>query len=250
MVSLAIREFKAYSKDTHLTPAQIDYIKVRGYRDHLLKKFKGEGPNSTFARFKKILNAAVEQGLFTKNPGEKITCKIPVGIPKEILSPVEIVALSKTPCSNSEVKRGFLLSLNTGLRFVDIVDLQYKHITNGQIKKSQQKTGREVIIDLNSAAMKLIGDSKMPEEYVFNLPTFNGCMIILRKWAADAGITKHLTWHSARHSFATILLMMKADIKTVMNLMGHSKMEHTQKYTHLVDALKIQAVNTLPDIDV
>lgn len=250
MIHLAVKEFKSYTKASFLSPRQIDQTLVKGYRDYLINKYKGEGPNSTFARFKKILNAATEHGLFNKNPGEKITCKVPLGVPKAILSPEEIISLSKTSCRNPEVKRAFLLCLNTGLRFVDVVDLKYKHVADGQIKKSQQKTGREVVIDLNPAARKLIGDKKKLEDTIFKLPTFEGCLNIIRSWAADAKINKHLTWHSARHSFATILLMNKTDIKTVMNLMGHSKMEHTQKYTHIVDVLKAQAVNTLPDIDV
>lgn len=249
MVHLAIKEFKSFAKDKYMTPQQIDPIKVRAFRDYLLKKYKGEGPNSTLARFKKILNAATEEGLFNRNPGEKVTCKIPTGIPKAILSPAEIISLSKTKCRNPEVKRAFLLCLNTGLRFVDVVDLKFKHTADGQIKKPQLKTGREVVIDLNSTAIKLIGEKKNLKDSVFNLPTFEGCLKIIRKWAEDAKIVKHLTWHSARHSFGTILMMNKTDIKTIMNLMGHSKMENTQKYTHTVDALKAQAVNTLPELD-
>lgn len=250
MVQLAIREFGNYTKTSILVPQQIDRQLVRGYRDHLINKFKGEGPNSTFARFKKILSAATDAGLFVKNPGEKITCPVPIGVPKAILMPNEIVALAKTDCSYPEVKRAFLLCLNTGLRFVDVVDLRYKHISNGQIKKAQQKTGREVIIDLNAAAVKLIGPIRDHEERVFQLPTFETSVSTLRKWASDAGINKHLTWHSARHSFGTILLMNQTDIKTVSNLLGHSSLTHTQKYTHVVDALKAQAVNTLPKIDI
>jgi len=142
------------------------------------------------------------------------------------------------------------LSLNTGLRFVDIVDLKYKHVTNGLIKKQQQKTGREVTIDLNPSALKLIGELGPPEECVFNLPSFTGCLKVIKNWAKKSGINKNITWHSARHSFATILLMNKTDIKTVGNLLGHSKIEHTQKYTHIVDRLKAQAVNTLPELNI
>lgn len=250
MVQLAIREFKDYTKTSSLLPQQIDRQLVRGYRDHLIQKFRGEGPNSTFARFKKILASATDAGLFVKNPGERITCPVPVGVPKAILMPKEIVALSEAECSYPEVKRAFLFCLNTGLRFVDVVDLKYKHLSNNQIKKSQQKTGREVVIDLNPVAIKLIGPIKGPEEPVFHLPTFETSVHTLRNWASDAGIKKHLTWHSARHSFGTILLMNKTDIKTVSNLLGHSSLTHTQKYTHVVDALKVQAVNTLPEIEI
>lgn len=250
MINMAVTEFKAYTNESYLTPLQIDQVKIKGYRDYLLNKYNGETPNSVFARFKKILNAATDEGIFIKNPGEKITCKVPDGIPKEILTFDEIIKLSQTNCPNKEVKRAFLLSLNTGLRFVDIVDLQYKHFTNGLIKKPQQKTGREVTIDLNKAAIKLIGKPGKPDEYVFKLPSFNGCLKSLKKWAGEAGINKNITWHSARHSFATILLMNKTDIKTVGALLGHSKLEHTQKYTHVVNELKAIAVKGLPEMKI
>lgn len=250
MINMAVDQFKTYVNEQYLTPHQIDQVKITGYRDYLLNKYNGETPNSVFARFKKILNAATEEGLFTKNPGEKVTCKVPDGIPKEILTAEEVVKLASAKCGNPEIKRAFLLCLNTGLRFCDVVDLKYKHITNGLIKKPQQKTGREVTIDLNPAAIKLIGEHRNPDDSVFNLPSFTGCLKTLRAWAKRAGIEKKITWHSARHSFATILLMNMTDIKTVGNLLGHSKIEHTQKYTHIVNRLKAQAVNTLPDLEI
>lgn len=250
MVTLAIKNFKAYVETSYLLPKQIDQVLVKGFRDYLLKKYKGEGPNSTFARFKKILNAATEKGLFTRSPGEKVTCKVPDGIQKEILSEVEIVALAKTKCSNPVVKRAFLLSFYTGLRYVDVKDLKFKDISNGMIRRPQLKTGREVCIQLHDVAVKLIGASGKSEDLVFDLPTFEGCLKILKKWAKDADINRNITWHSARHSFATMLLMKDTDIKTVGNLLGHSKLEHTQKYTHVVDKLKDKAISKLPDIEI
>lgn len=250
MIKMAIRVFQEFYKDSYLKLQQIDPILVRGFRDYLLSRYNGETPNSVFSRFKKMLNAACESGLLSSNPGAKISCSIPQGINKEILTIDEIIALSKTNCPNTEVKRAFLFSLNTGLRFVDIIDLKYKHITNGKVKKSQLKTGREAVIDLNPNALRLLGQLGQPEEAVFNLPSFTYCLRAIKQWAKDAGIPKNITWHSARHSFATILLINSTDIKTVGNLLGHSKIEHTQKYTHVVDALKAKAVNTLPEIEI
>jgi len=250
MIKLAVAKFKEYTKETYLTPPQIDQAMITGFRDFLLNKYHGETPNSVFARFKKILSAATDEGLFTKNPAEKVTCAVPYGIPKEILTVEEVIKLSSARCGNPDVKRAFLLCLNTGLRFCDVTDLKFKHITNGLIKKPQQKTGREVTIDLNQSAIKLIGEMGLPEEYVYHLPSFTACLKTLRSWAKRAGINKKITWHSARHSFATILLMNKTDIKTVGNLLGHSKIEHTQKYTHVVDELKREAIQTLPELKI
>lgn len=250
MVKSAVEQFKEYTGETYLKPMQIDKKMILGLRDHLISNFNGETPNSFFARFKKILNRATDDGLLLKNPAENITCPVPDGISKEILMPDEIIKLSETDCPNAEIKRAFLFSLNTGLRFVDIVDLQYKHIQNDKLIKRQQKTGKQVSIDLNNSAIKLIGKHGKPDQLVFNLPTLTGCLKTLKSWTKRAGITKNITWHSARHSFGTILLMNKTDIKTVSSLLGHSKLEHTQKYTHLIDKLKKVAVDTLPELDI
>jgi integrase/recombinase XerD len=78
------------------------------------------------------------------------------------------------------------------------------------------------------------------------LPSFTSCLNILEKWTNKADIYRNITWHSARHSFATNLLINDNDINTVGNLLGHSKLEDTQKYTHIVNALKKKAVDSLP----
>ena len=73
--------------------------------------------------------------------------------------------------------------------------------------------------------------------------------IYLKQWAKEAGINKDLTFHVARHSFATNLLTYKTDILTVSKLLGHTTLKHTQIYAKIVDSLKISAVNNLPEIN-
>jgi site-specific recombinase XerD len=250
MIRSAIKEFKSYTRQSYLKPSQIDPAMVKGFRDYLLEKFNGATPHSYFARFKKILSAATEAGLFIKSPGDKITCPEPDEITKHILMPEEIIRLAETDCGNPITKRAFLFCLNTGLRFNDVSDLRYEHIVDNQIRKKQNKTGKMVTIDLNPTAVKLIGPIGKPEDFIFILPSFTACLSTIRNWAARAGINKKITWHSARHSFGTILTMNNTHIVTVKNLMGHSKLEHTQKYTHVIDQLRAQAVNTLPDLNV
>ncbi|RKD90415.1 site-specific integrase [Mangrovibacterium diazotrophicum] len=249
MIHSAIEAFKGFISDDFISASSIDKSVMEKFRDHLLSNYNGETPNSYFKRFKKVLNAAVQEGLLSKSPAEGIRCAKPDGIPKAILMPEEIIKLAKTQCGNPEVKRAFLFSLNTGLRFIDIKDLRYKHIQNAQVVKPQTKTGKTVYIDLNSTALKLIGKIEAPEALIFDLPSLDSCLRTIKTWTKRASIEKNITWHSARHSFATILLMNNANIKTVSGLLGHSKLDHTQKYTHLVDELKKKAVDSLPDIN-
>ena len=71
---------------------------------------------------------------------------------------------------------------------------------------------------------------------------------ILSRWAEQAGIAKHITFHVARHTHATMLLTLGADLYTVSKLLGHTNIQTTQIYARLVDESKKKAIDLIPDI--
>lgn len=261
MISGAINRFNDFyaanypkHKISVLKLPEISQQMVKEYADYLAEHNTGEGIQSYFKRFKKVLKNAVDTGLLLKNPATGVECKRVEGLRKDILSNDEIAVLAKTPCQNPDIKKAFILCCYTGLRFCDVKPLKYSDIDFSSQKMiiDQQKTGKAVIIDLNATAQKMIGKPDKPNELVFDLPTFEGCVKTLKSWVARAGINKHITWHCARHSFAVNLLTSpeKPDIKTVSSTLGHTSLKHTEKYTRVVDELKKKAVNSLPEIDI
>ena len=74
------------------------------------------------------------------------------------------------------------------------------------------------------------------------------CLRSLKYWVKRAKIQKHITWYCARHSFAVNILNNGANIKTVASLLGHSGLQHTEKYTCAVDELKQKAIDSLPEL--
>lgn len=261
MVKGSFEAFKKFLKTKNinsekpLNPKVVNIEMVKGYREYLESNFKGETPHSYFARFKKVLRKATDKGLFQKSPGEGLSITESKGLKKAILSIDEIQLLAGTDCPNSEVKRAFLFCCFTGLRFVDVKVLKFENIdfANKWMIFEQVKvkgTAKRVTIDLNKTAQTLIGEPGNPGNFIYTLPTHNGCLKNLEIWCKRAGITKHITWHSARHSFAVNLLSdAGANIKTVSSLLGHASLQHTEVYLHVVDKLKSDAVNNLPEIE-
>ena len=70
----------------------------------------------------------------------------------------------------------------------------------------------------------------------------------LKTLISHAEITKHVTFHVARHTFATLTLQYGADLYTVSKLLGHSNIRTTQIYAKIVDESRRRAVNLIPNI--
>ena len=71
----------------------------------------------------------------------------------------------------------------------------------------------------------------------------------LTRWAMRAGISKHVTFHVSRHTFAVLLLEYCTDIYTLKELMGHKNLKNTEVYAKVVDTKKKVAANVIPSID-
>ena len=86
------------------------------------------------------------------------------------------------------------------------------------------------------------GEAK-DDDKIFVLPASVNLSVGLDNWAKKAGIKKHVTFHTARHTFATMMLTLGADLYTTSKLLGHANVATTQIYAKIVDKKKIEAVN-------
>jgi Site-specific recombinase XerD len=197
---------------------------------------------------RKIVTYCLKSGFIPKDPffGYKMAKKEVI---REYLSEVEIANLQDKEFSIerlSQVRDLFLFSCYTGLAFIDVFQLTPSHIAKGidgnnWIFTSRQKTETpsripllpqaQAIIDKYASHPKCINDGKL-------LPMLsNQKMNAYLKEVADlCGITKTLTFHIARHTFATtVTLSNGVPIETVSRMLGHKSIRITQHYAKIID---------------
>ena len=270
MLKIALQRFKDFLSDTPeytkylngIKPDQLSRDMMLDFTEYLQTRSKGEGAKSLYQRFKKVINYAIDHDVMVKNPCKGVTIKIDENVlTKDVLSQDEITTLMATHYNfeSPTIRRAFIFSLYSGLRYCDVKALTFGNVdfSNRLLMFEQHKTkghsaNSGVVIPLNDGLLALIGQPQEGEgkdTLIFPLPSHEACNLALERWVTRAGINKHITWHCARHSFATNILSNGANIKTVSSLMGHSSLKYTEKYTRAVDKLKADAINTLPTID-
>jgi integrase/recombinase XerD len=222
----------------------------------LEQTLNGETPANYFKKFKKVLSYGVKEKVFLSeipallaSKDKELRVKRNSGIKKDILSFEEIQLLADAECGNSEVKRAFLFCCLTGLRFCDANELKWRNIQNNSLNIIQQKTGTPVGINLNKSALNILGEHGKVEDHVFNLPSHTACLKHLKNWCNKALISKKITWHCARHSFATSIIFYGSDVKSASALLGHNSLTYTDRYVRVVEKLKEKAVENLPHIN-
>ena len=171
---------------------------------------------------------------------------------KEYLSNDEVNILRQTPYSPyPELPKACLFSIFTGLRRSDILALRWENIVkrshNTFIEIQCSKTGVLIQLPLSKPALDVLGKRK-EEGIVFQSLTISILNLHVQKWLDSAGITKHITFHTARHTHATMLLTLGVDLYTVSKLLGHTNIQTTQIYAKLVDESKKKAIDLIPNI--
>ena len=234
---------------------------MQKFVEYLIENHKGQGAETYYKRFKRMINYAVEHEVIAKSPCKGVTTPQRDDIlEKDILSRDEVIKMFETHYKgeNPEIRRAFAMTCLSGIRHCDIIRLTYSEVdyANKMLKFRQNKTVKHssssgVTTPLTPTLLNIIGkkaeDAK--DDYIFHLPSMTMCQKALKRWTKKAGIDKHITWHCGRHSFGTQLLNEGANIKVVSNLLGHSSLRFTEKYVRAVDEEKKKAISSLPSIE-
>lgn len=253
--------------DTNVMLRDVDKSFCEGFINHMLttpanfseKPMKRSTAQSYLMVLNAALNVAVREEMMKANPLLNID---PSDKPhaaqsmREYLTVDEVKMLMATPCSPKRrtTKMAFLFSCFCGLRYSDIAALTWGNIeeSNGQCmaKIVVKKTSQPLYVPLSAEALRWMPErgTAADTDKIFPLPGYHAVRSQLKKWLGSADVKKHITFHVGRHTFATLMLTLGADLYTTSKLLGHSKVTTTQIYAKIVDAKKVEAVNLVNNI--
>lgn len=243
---------------------KIDDRFLESFKDYLLtcKTRKGNkearlNQNSIVSYFNKIraaLREAYNGRMIKENPAIRVKSVKAEDTHREFLTFEELQKLASTPFEMPNFKTAFLFSALTGLRWSDVKELrwgniQYSEADGWMLKFKQKKTKGAEMLPISEQAVRMLGERRNPDDLVIpdlHYSAWNN--IKLKDWIRDAGIKKKITFHCARHSFATLQLSMNTDIYTVSKLLGHRHLKTTEIYAKVIDKKKIEAANRIPTL--
>ena len=237
----------------------LDHIFCNDFRDYLLNtpstksnktKLSQNSALSYFNKFKAALKQAYKDGFLQTDLNKNVEAVKPEETRRHYLTLEELTKLAKTDWPNPVLKNAALFSALTGLRYSDIKKLTWSEIEfiKGQgyfILFQQQKTGSIENLPISEQAFGFLGKKKNPDEKVFEGLSDRDRYHYFPLWITKAGITKPLTFHCLRHTYATLQLSNGSDLYTVSKMLGHKDLKTTQVYAKIVDQSKRDAANRI-----
>lgn len=265
--SFYLGRFLAWFGGKEVEPATITEERVRTFRLWLARQMDREGnlmqkntQNYHLIALRAFLKYLAKRGIPSLAP-EKIELAKQLERQVEFLDAEEIEKLLDAPVTAKEPPviqkrdRAILETLfSTGLRVAELASLKRENVAAGGNVRSEfpvtGKGSKRRVVFLSPAARTAIA-SYLSERHDDETPLFlrhdrgskshpdgltpRSIQRLVQRYAQIAGITKHVSPHTLRHSYATDLLANGADLRAVQSLLGHSSVTTTQIYTHVTD---------------
>ncbi len=201
-----------------------------------------------YSTFRGLLRIAYRDKWFRENINDYLDKIESREVKKEYLTLDEVKQLAATPCDIPVLKAASLFACLTGLRISDILNLQWEDLTLAPdqgycIRIRNQKTQTEATLPISYEAYELCGipDTgtvfKGLKRSMINHP--------LKNWLKKAGITKSISFHCFRHSYAVIQISLGTDIYTVSKMLTHKNVSTTQIYADIVNAKKRESAEKI-----
>ena len=209
-------------------------------------------------RFKKIINLGIKLEWMSKNPFDHFQLKYNK-YDREYLNERELELLENTEFKSQrlqKIKDCFVFSCYTGLSYIDVKELTEDNIVKGidnnyWIYTKREKTDELVKVPILPKAWAILekyrtGQNTGISTCVLPINSNQKTNTYLKEIAGSCGIHKNITFHVARHTFATtVMLSNGVPIETVSKLLGHTKLSTTQIYARVVETKISEDISNL-----
>ena len=249
-----------------ITTADLDSNFVKRYRNYLLnaeinrnlmevKNLSRNTASTYFKHFIYVLREGYKEGFIEKDLAKNAEYIKEEETQREYLTEEELKKLWNTPIKKEVIKHMAMFSALSGLRFVDVRNLQWENIYQDKhqgyyIQLREQKTNSTKNHPINETAYSILKMQNTNEGFVFRNIEYTQVSRPMKDWLTASGIKKKISFHNFRHSYATLQLANGTDIYTVSKLLGHKNVTTTQIYTKVLDKNKIEAANRIKlDLD-
>ncbi|MFC1891865.1 tyrosine-type recombinase/integrase [Thermodesulfobacteriota bacterium] len=253
-----IENFKEHFGENTIL-ANIKYLDLETYRNHLMQKLTKNGTIRTDASVNRetaclhhIFSKAVEWEMVERSPFERGKTLLLKENNQRIryLTDEEIDKLLEECECRKHLHPIVICAINTGMRKGEILNLKWHQIKSGFIylRKTKTKNKREIPVndDLLQILKEIRQNQGLTSEYVFTYGSRSVSRIDRAfRGALDRAGIRDFKFHDLRHTFASHLVMRGASLKEVQELLGHKTMTMTLRYAHLSQEHKKKAVNLL-----
>ncbi|RZK99378.1 MAG: hypothetical protein EOO89_31170, partial [Pedobacter sp.] len=247
--------------NTKLNFGDLSYETIQRF-DLYMSKIRGNSLNGRYGKhkcLKAIINEAIKKGYMDTNPYRDFKLKTTAS-KRQFLSIAEIKKLMDYQVPEDEpflekAKDLFLFSCFTGLRYGDVISLKFGNIKSNPdaIKLKMSKTSKDITIPLVSNAKDILhkySKHVLQQPSLTVLPKISNQVVNrnLKTLMENVGINKQISFHCARHSFASSHIQANTNLIYLKDLMGHSKVTETQVYAKSLESDLFNSMNTLQNM--
>jgi len=241
-----------------LTFYEVDEFLVTDYKNFLLSgpgisrrgtPIKRNTAVNYFAKLRTCLKRAYKQKMITDDLYNTVDAINPKETNREQLEIEEFQLMADTPVKQVLIKKAAIFAGLTGLRFSDVQTLTWSEVRGipGKyvLQFTQEKTDGAEVLPISDQAVELLGERGDAEQRVFKGLQYGQMRTCFKHWLKAAGIKKNITFHSFRHTYATLQLEFGTELYTVSKMLGHRSIKTTQIYAKVKDKKKVEAAGRI-----
>lgn len=227
-----------FGKSFNIT--KISYPKIEGYYKHLKEKgYKPATIAANLSYLNSVLKYAYQRGFITikyQMPSVKIKAH-----KDKIITSKELNQMLEYTITNNltELYQLIIIGINTGIRVSNIISILPEDIDNNYIRLYHNKTNSPYSVPLNNTLKEVF---KTYQPFTLN---YRQLEYQFKKMIHELKLSKDITIHTLRHSFASKLVEQDIEPFVIMKLMNHKSINSTQRYTHIKNKTLEKAVNSI-----